>query len=238
MSETFSQILGISLPICIALFVILREHKNRKKFAAKWEIIEELRKQQKIVEEEECVRKKECLSKMQSALDDVINSHENLINSGYEPDYDDEMTTPIILGKNEHYLTETENLDISELKTKTKYVGGSNGASIRVCKGLTLRTAAFKGEPVETIYKSEIGDGTLVLTTKKIYLVSETKTIVLNYGKIDSITECMTIPNTIALSCRPDYKTPKTYYITLPFKYDCADMYAKFWRDLIFLYNS
>lgn len=73
-----------------------------------------------------------------------------------------------------------------EQRTKTQYVGGSQGVSIRVAKGVYYRTNAFKGHPVQTPETVNFGQGVLGVTNKSLYFASPTKALRIPYAKVVS----------------------------------------------------
>jgi hypothetical protein len=91
---------------------------------------------------------------------------------------------PFNLQKSEKLLWLFQDVDYSEVRTKTEYVGGSQGVSIRIAKGVYYRTSAFKGRPVQTENLHFIGNGTVGITTKHIYFKSTTKSFRIAYSKI------------------------------------------------------
>ena len=71
-----------------------------------------------------------------------------------------------------------------EQRTRTEYVGGSQGFSVRLAKGLYYRTSAFKGRPVVTSFMSQVGSGALGLTDKHIYFHCPQTAFRIAYAKI------------------------------------------------------
>jgi hypothetical protein len=57
---------------------------------------------------------------------------------------------PFNLQKTEKIIWVFQDVDYYEQKKRTQYVGGSQGVSMRIAKGLYYRTGTFKGERVET----------------------------------------------------------------------------------------
>jgi len=99
-----------------------------------------------------------------------------------------EGNLPFNLQKNEKIIWLFRNVAYYEQKTKREYVGGYQGVSIRIAKGLYYRTGGFKGRPVErteTVY----GDtGLLGVTNKQIYFAGSRKSFRIRYDKIVSFT--------------------------------------------------
>lgn len=73
-----------------------------------------------------------------------------------------------------------------EDKTRRQYVGGSQGVSIRVMKGVYYRVGAFKGEAVESTERVHIDTGLVVVTDKNIYFAGPRKSLRVPYPKIVS----------------------------------------------------
>lgn len=67
-----------------------------------------------------------------------------------------------------------------------EYVGGSNGVSVRVMKGVYYHTSAFKGHTVENAETLEIDQGWAIMTNKNIYFAGPCKSLRLPYSKIVS----------------------------------------------------
>jgi len=91
---------------------------------------------------------------------------------------------PFNLQKTEKVVWVFQNVDYYEEKTRTRYVGGSQGVSIRIAKGLYYRTGAFKGERVQTSETIHADTGLLGITNKHIYFAGPTKRFRINYNKI------------------------------------------------------
>jgi len=93
---------------------------------------------------------------------------------------------PFNLQKTEKIVWVFQDVDYYEEKTKTRYVGGSQGVSIRIAKGLYYRTGAFKGERIQTSETIHADTGLLGITNKHIYFSGSSKKFRINYNKIVS----------------------------------------------------
>jgi hypothetical protein len=93
---------------------------------------------------------------------------------------------PINLQKNEQIVWAFSGSKYLEDKTRRQFVGGLQGASIRVMKGVYYRVGAFKGQAVEHIERIHIDTGLVVVTNKNIYFAGPRKSIRLPYIKIVS----------------------------------------------------
>lgn len=91
---------------------------------------------------------------------------------------------PFNLQKSESIIWVFNNVDYYEDKTKTKYVGGSQGVSIRIAKGLYYRTSAFKGNRVQTTKTEFIDSGLMAITNKHIYFSGDEKKFRIKFDKI------------------------------------------------------
>ncbi len=78
---------------------------------------------------------------------------------------------PLLLGKNEFPIWVFQEVNAYEEKTGRKYVGGSRGTNIRICKGVYYRIGATKGQSVEYQYQNFLGKGHLIVTNKNLYFI-------------------------------------------------------------------
>lgn len=74
-----------------------------------------------------------------------------------------------------------------EERTRTKYVGRTQGYSVKIMKGLYYRTSAFEGHPIQTLQMVHVDDGIVGITNQNIYLVGPHKSFRVPYKKIVSI---------------------------------------------------
>jgi hypothetical protein len=81
-----------------------------------------------------------------------------------------------------------QNVAYHEERIQRSYVGGSQGLSVRVMKGVYYRTSAFKGHPVETAHMPLIDTGTLAATDRHIYSAGARKSLRIPYDDIVSFT--------------------------------------------------
>ena len=91
---------------------------------------------------------------------------------------------PFNLQKSETLVWVFQDVDYYEVKTKTKFVGGSRGVSLRVTKGVYYRVGGFKGERVQESATVHVDTGLMGLTTKHIYFAGPSKRFRINYRKI------------------------------------------------------
>lgn len=91
---------------------------------------------------------------------------------------------PINLQKGEQVVWAFPNSQYLEDKTRRQYVGGSQGLSIRVMKGVYYRAGAFKGRSIEYNERVHVDTGLVILTNKNIYFAGSQKSLRLPYNKI------------------------------------------------------
>ena len=89
----------------------------------------------------------------------------------------------IELGKKENVLWVFKNVEGYEEKTGHKYIGGSNGVSMRICKGVYYHVGASKGHSVAYQYQTPLGRGIFVVTNKYLYFLG-VKQVKLSISKI------------------------------------------------------
>lgn len=77
--------------------------------------------------------------------------------------------------KSEQPVWVVHNCDYLKTKKTVGYRGGSSGFSVRVAKGVTLRSSGSRGTRYEEEDLTEVDYGTVVLTTKHIYFQGEEK---------------------------------------------------------------
>ncbi|MDH5368868.1 MAG: hypothetical protein OEW99_02510 [Gammaproteobacteria bacterium] len=93
---------------------------------------------------------------------------------------------PFNLQKTEKIVWLFQNVNYYEEKTRTRYVGGSSGVSIRIAKGVYYRTGGFKGERVQTSETVHADTGLLGVTNKHIYFSGPSKSFRIAFNKIVS----------------------------------------------------
>lgn len=91
---------------------------------------------------------------------------------------------PFNLQKSEQIIWVFSEVKYYEVKTKVKYVGGSSGMSVKVMKGVYLRTSSYKGRPIEYSETTLIGQGLMGITQKHIYFSSPQKSFRVPFSKI------------------------------------------------------
>ena len=93
---------------------------------------------------------------------------------------------PFNLQKTEKVVWVFQNVNYYEEKTRTRYVGSSQGVSIRIAKGLYYRTGAFKSERVQTSETIHADTGLLGVTNKHVYFAGSSMRFRIAYNKIVS----------------------------------------------------
>jgi hypothetical protein len=91
---------------------------------------------------------------------------------------------PFNLQKDETLVWAFRNVKYYEKRTRTTYVGSSNGMSVRMISGVYFRTSNFRGAPVTTPETVQVDTGMMGVTTKHIYFAGERRGFRIPYGKI------------------------------------------------------
>tara|TARA_R110001606_G_scaffold67523_1_gene154469 strand:- start:92 stop:913 length:822 start_codon:yes stop_codon:yes gene_type:complete len=94
---------------------------------------------------------------------------------------------PFNLLKTEKIIWVFQDVRYYEQKKSVSYVGGSSGVSVRVAKGVYLRTSAFKGRRIESYDTVSMGFGILGVTNKHLYFSGDQKTFRIRLDKIVAI---------------------------------------------------
>jgi len=93
---------------------------------------------------------------------------------------------PINFQKGEQLIWAFQGSKFLEDKVRRQFVGGSQGVSVRVMKGVYYRVGAFKGHSVENTERVHVDTGLVVITTKNIYFAGPRKSVRIPYTKIVS----------------------------------------------------
>ena len=93
---------------------------------------------------------------------------------------------PFNIQKGEKIVWGFQPVEYWEMRDRTTYVGGYAGASVRVAKGLYLRTGGFRGVPQVTTHTLPVDSGILLVTDKHIYFTGHAKSFRIPYKKIVS----------------------------------------------------
>ena len=80
---------------------------------------------------------------------------------------------PLSPGEVVHYLTTACTMELKTVAQRT--VGGSQGVSVRIAKGVTYRVGAYRGESVPIQQTLETSRGDLVLTSERIVYLGRPK---------------------------------------------------------------
>lgn len=96
--------------------------------------------------------------------------------------------SPFNFQKSESLIWGFNNVDYYEDKTRRQYVGGSQGVSFRIAKGVYYRVGGFRGHPVETTERVYVDKGILAVTTKHLYFGGNKKSFRVRLDKIVSFT--------------------------------------------------
>jgi hypothetical protein len=75
------------------------------------------------------------------------------------------------LDKNESMVWIFQPATYLTIRTRTEYVGGSHGISVRIAKGVYYRTSRYRGHPVKTENWEKEGVGALCVTNRNLIFV-------------------------------------------------------------------
>ena len=91
---------------------------------------------------------------------------------------------PFNFQKSESLVWLFKDVDYYEEKTRTRYVGGSRGVSVRIAKGVYYRAGAFKGERIKTSETIHADNGLMAVTNKHLYFSGNSKRFRVKFDKI------------------------------------------------------
>lgn len=111
---------------------------------------------------------------------------------------------PFNFQKQETLIWLFQHVKYFEQKTRRRYEGGSSGVSVRIAKGVYLRSSAFKGRAVDYTETASLGTGILAVTNKHLYFAGPEKTFRISHDKIVAIT-----PHSDGVSIQRDGVTAK-----------------------------
>lgn len=97
-----------------------------------------------------------------------------------------EGAAPFNLQRGESLVWAFSAVNYFEDKTRRTFVGGSQGVSVRVARGVYYHASGFQGRPVESHGLDMIEGGTLGVTTQRVYFVGPTKSFRVPFNKIVS----------------------------------------------------
>ena len=96
-----------------------------------------------------------------------------ILEEGKLPDLGLDISVPFKLQKNERWLLAVDDVNYAEMRTKREIQGRSAGASVRVMKGVSVRTGASRGTPVESDVLTPRGNGLFAISTKHVFFHGE-----------------------------------------------------------------
>lgn len=91
--------------------------------------------------------------------------------------------------KKESLIYAEEPTDLYQTKKKVSYIGGSQGASFRIAKGISYRVGASKGNRIVSEEEEYVCSGIFLFSTAGIYFKGTRKSLKIRYNKIVSL-EC------------------------------------------------
>ncbi len=94
---------------------------------------------------------------------------------------------PFRLMKSESLLWVFDDVDYWEVQTQREFRGRSGGVSVRVTRGVYLRSGAFRGRPESTEQNVHVDTGQMGITTKHIYFSGSIQSFRIRHNRIVSI---------------------------------------------------
>jgi hypothetical protein len=91
---------------------------------------------------------------------------------------------PLSLAKGEAFIWVFNGVDGVTTETHSKFVGASSGVSVRLMKGLSVRSGRMQGHSVKTKYLASMGNGDLVITNRSVYFLTNVKVTKLSRNAI------------------------------------------------------
>ena len=143
----------------------------------------------KCLSEQNTIELTDMMNKYELTSEDVLKSRDLLdhlkmltaIKQGYLHVF---KTGSELILKNEEVCHIFSLADLIEGKSKTHFIGVSQGISIRIAKGISYRAGAFEGKPVTENYQSKTDSGILYITNKRIIFNGAKKNISYALDKI------------------------------------------------------
>ncbi len=94
---------------------------------------------------------------------------------------------PLLASRDDPIIWVFQGVPYFEQKTRTQYVGGSQGASFRIMKGVYYRVGAFKGERIQTSSLEHTDNGTLVISKRYLHYLGNAKSFRIQTRKLVSV---------------------------------------------------
>ena len=94
---------------------------------------------------------------------------------------------PILLERDEQIIWVFQTAQYYETRTKTQYVGGSHGMSLRVMKGVYYRVGSHKGERIQTQHTELADVGLFAITNKSVHFKGTEKAFRIPIKKLLSL---------------------------------------------------
>lgn len=88
---------------------------------------------------------------------------------GKVPDVNTSSPVPFKLQRNERLVFVQDRVGYSEIRVRRQVVGRSSGMSVRVMKGVSVRSGESLGTPVETDVETSRGSGLFAISTKHVF---------------------------------------------------------------------
>lgn len=108
-----------------------------------------------------------------------------ILREGKVPDIHIWMPVPFRLQRNERLIFVQEEVGYAEVRVRRQVVGRSSGTSVRVARGVSVRSGESVGTPVETDVFTPRGYGLFAISTKHVFYNGQ-RTFRIPLGKVVS----------------------------------------------------
>jgi len=102
---------------------------------------------------------------------DALGIQANLIANGPTP-----ISTSLVLKRSEIAVASAA-ATLCRHKTRTEFVGGSQGVSIPLGHGFRYRVSSFRGHPIQSEVLATLDQGTLVVTNQRLVFLGSTRDV-------------------------------------------------------------
>lgn len=136
-------------------------------------------------------------ARFQALSDEIIRRRQAVDTFGFDSEFlaanlaagkADKVESPLLLKAGEQAFLSVP-ATLARHRSRTTFVGSSQGVSIPVGHGVRFRTSGFAGHPVVKDEVVEVDRGTLVLTSQRIAFVGEAKSISFPLTKLVNLHE-------------------------------------------------
>lgn len=140
-------------------------------------------------EHDECAAAQERLEQLRRGIAEKLQKTQDkllaLLDKGVLPQWHDAVP-PVNLIDGESVAWVFSDVEFLRDKTKLSYAGVYGGPSVHLFRGVSVRVGGFKGAPTTSVDRVSMGNGSLILTTQRIYFYGESTSLRVPYKQIAS----------------------------------------------------